>query len=165
MRRAEYLSMVTRLRVGHWRDCGLISHGDRWFFSSPKPADRLSGPSCKTFAWVVSVGVQRPRTIAGNSSSLAEDNNEWCCNFTPLCVFMAVAGSLCQPSWLDMARRLTVEAHDVRRLRLEEIIYTPYGGSKFLWNICIDLQDCTVTLSRRLPCEKSNVETVGMSPK
>jgi hypothetical protein len=45
---------------------------------------------------------------------------------------MAVAGSLCQLLWLDMARRFTLEAHTVRRLRLQEIIYTQDGGSKLL---------------------------------
>jgi len=78
---------------------------------------------------------------------------------------MAVAGSLCQLLWLDMARRLTLEALAVWHLRLQEIIYTPYGGSKFLWNIGIDLQDCTVSQSKRLQSEKFNVEIVGMSPK
>jgi len=68
--------MVTRLRVGHWRDCGLISRGGRRFFSSPNPAERLWGPSCKICTGVVTLAVQRPRTIAGNSSSVAEDKNE-----------------------------------------------------------------------------------------
>jgi hypothetical protein len=102
--------MVTRVRVGNWRDCGLISRGDRRFFSTPNPADRLWDPSCKICTGVVPVGVQHPRTIAGNSSSVAEDKEEWCCNSSPLCAFMAVAGSLCHLLWVDMARRLTLEA-------------------------------------------------------
>jgi hypothetical protein len=134
-------------------------------FLFPNPADRLWDPSCKVCVGVVILGVHRPRTIADNSSSVAEDKNEWCSNFTPLCAFMTVAGFLCLLLWLDVARRLNLEALAVWYLRLQEIFYTLYGGSKFLWNIGIVLQDCTVSQSKRLQSEKFNVEIVGMSPK
>jgi hypothetical protein len=116
---------------------------------------------------VVTRGVKCLGTVVGNWSSVVEGKKARCYNSTPLCAFMGVAGCLCQLVWLDMARRLTLEVHDIWRLRLQEIIFTPSAlhSSKFLWNFDVDLPECTVSLSRRLQSEKSNVENAGMSPK